>query len=42
VVLFALNKMPIFDHPIVAMKRIILVSFPASLGGVIVDGFDKE
>jgi len=41
-VLFALNKMPIFDHPIVALKRIILISFPASLGGVIVDGFDKE
>jgi uncharacterized membrane protein len=42
VVLFALNRMPIFDDPIVALKRIILISFPASLGGVIVDGFDKE
>jgi uncharacterized membrane protein len=42
VVLFALNKMPIIDDPIVAFKRMILISFPASLGGVIVDGFDKE
>ena len=42
VVLFALNRMPILDDPIIALKRIILVSFPASLGGVIVDGFDKE
>ena len=42
IVLFALNRMPIIDEPIIALKRIILISFPASLGGVIVDGFDKE
>lgn len=41
VILFALNRMP-FDEPIIALKRIILLSFPASMGGVIVDGFDKE
>ena len=41
-VLFALDRMPIIDQPMIAMKRIILISFPASLGGVIVDGFDKE
>jgi len=41
-VLFAINRMPILDEPLVAFKRIVLISFPASLGGVIVDGFDKE
>ena len=42
VVLFALNRMPILDDPIIALKRIIILAFPASMGGVIVDGFDKE
>ena len=42
VVLFALNRMPIFDDPIIALKRIIILAFPASMGGVIVDGFNKE
>jgi len=42
IILFALNRMPIIDEPIIALKRIILLSFPASMGGVIVDGFDKE
>ncbi|MBT8326605.1 MAG: DUF2391 family protein [Bacteroidia bacterium] len=42
IILLALNRMPIFDEPIIAIKRIILLSFPASMGGVIVDGFDKE
>ena len=41
-VLFAIDRLPISDNPEVALKRIILISFPASLGGVIVDGFDKE
>lgn len=42
IVLFALNRMPILDDPIIAIKRIIILAFPASMGGVIVDGFDKE
>jgi uncharacterized membrane protein len=42
IILLALNRMPLFDEPIIALKRIILLSFPASMGGVIVDGFDKE
>ena len=42
IILFALNRMPLFEEPIIALKRIILLSFPASMGGVIVDGFDKE
>jgi uncharacterized membrane protein len=42
IILFALNRMPIIDEPLIALKRIIILSFPASMGGVIVDGFDKE
>ncbi|WP_321280265.1 DUF2391 family protein [Marinifilum fragile] len=42
IILFALNRMPILEEPLIAFKRIILLSFPASMGGVIVDGFDKE
>ncbi|WP_372751930.1 DUF2391 family protein [Labilibaculum sp.] len=42
VVLFALNRMPLLEEPIIALKRIIILSFPASMGGVIVDGLDKE
>ena len=41
-VLIALNRMPIMSEPIVAIKRIIILSFPASMGGVVVDSFDKE
>ncbi|MGB0524220.1 MAG: DUF2391 family protein [Flammeovirgaceae bacterium] len=42
IILLALNRMPLIDEPIIALKRIIVLSFPASMGGVIVDGFDKE
>jgi len=42
IILIALNRMPLFDEPLIALKRVILLSFPASMGGVIVDGFDKE
>lgn len=42
IILMALNRLPLFDEPLIAIKRIILLSFPASMGGVIVDGLDKE
>lgn len=42
IILFALNRMPLLEEPLIAFKRIIILSFPASMGGVIVDGFDKE
>jgi uncharacterized membrane protein len=41
IILLALNKIPI-DDPVVAFKRIILIGFPASLVGVVLDGMDKE
>lgn len=42
VILFALNRLPLTLDILVGVKRMIILSFPASLGAVIVDGFDKE
>lgn len=42
VILLALNKLPLLTEPIITCKRVIILSFPASMGGVVVDGFDKE
>lgn len=41
-VLFSLNKFPMFAEPAVALKRLIIVTMPASMGAIIVDSFDKE
>ena len=42
IVLLALNRMPIISETTVAIKRVIILSFPASMGAVVVDSFDKE
>ena len=41
-ILFSINKLPIIDETILAIKRIIVISMPASMGAIIVDGLDKE
>ncbi|MGS2719046.1 DUF2391 family protein [Paraglaciecola aestuariivivens] len=41
-ILLALNKFPIYDTPLIAIKRLIIIAMPASLGAIIVDSFDKE
>ena len=41
-ILFSLNKLPLIDEPLVALKRLIIISMPASMGAIIVDSFDKE
>ncbi|MGB5866372.1 MAG: DUF2391 family protein [Arcobacteraceae bacterium] len=41
-ILFAIDKLPIIDETIVAIKRVMVISMPASMGAIIVDGFDKE
>jgi uncharacterized membrane protein len=41
-VLVALNKFPLFTEPAIAMKRLIIIAMPASLGAIIVDSLDKE
>ncbi|MEH6735461.1 DUF2391 family protein [Shewanella sp.] len=42
IVLLALDKLPLITDPILALKRIILIAMPASMGAIIVDSFDKE
>ncbi|MDI3325792.1 DUF2391 family protein [Pontibacterium granulatum] len=41
-VLLALNKFPLLSDPLTALKRLIVISMPASMGAIIVDSFDKE
>ncbi|WPC75378.1 DUF2391 family protein [Vibrio porteresiae] len=41
-VLLSLDKLPLLSEPIVALKRIIVISMPASMGAIVVDSFDKE
>jgi uncharacterized membrane protein len=41
-VLISLNKFPFLGDPVVALKRLIVISMPASMGAIIVDSFDKE
>ena len=41
-VLVALDKFPLFSEPAIALKRLIIITMPASMGAIIVDSFDKE
>ncbi|MBE4039705.1 DUF2391 family protein [Vibrio parahaemolyticus] len=41
-VLFCINKLPLLSEPLVALKRVIIISMPASMGAIVVDSFDKE
>ena len=41
-VLFSLNKFPLLSDPEIALKRLIIITMPASMGAIIVDSFDKE
>lgn len=41
-VLIAINKFPIFTETIISIKRLIIISMPASMGAIVVDSFDKE
>jgi uncharacterized membrane protein len=41
-VLFAINKFPIFTDTLIAFKRLVVITMPASMGAIIVDSFDKE
>lgn len=41
-VLVSINKFPMITEPIIAMKRLIIISMPASMGAIVVDSFDKE
>jgi uncharacterized membrane protein len=41
-VLYSLNKFPLLADTTIALKRLIVISMPASMGAIIVDSFDKE
>lgn len=41
-VLWSLNKFPLFSDTEIAIKRLIIIAMPASMGAIIVDSFDKE
>lgn len=41
-VLFSLNKFPLLTDTLIALKRLIVITMPASMGAIIVDSFDKE
>lgn len=42
VVLIAIDKFPLFEDPMVAIKRMLIVGMPSSMGALVVDSFDKE
>lgn len=41
-VLLCLDKLPLLDDPTISLKRIIIITMPASMGAIVVDSFDKE
>lgn len=41
-VLLSLDKLPLISDTVVAVKRIIVITMPASMGAIVVDSFDKE
>lgn len=41
-VLLSLDKLPMMSDSIIAIKRVLVISMPASIGAIIVDSIDKE
>jgi uncharacterized membrane protein len=41
-ILTALDKFPVLTEPSIALKRLVVITMPASMGAIIVDSFDKE
>ncbi len=41
-VLLSFDKFPLMAEPEVALKRLVVITMPASMGAIIVDSFDKE
>ena len=41
-VLSSLDKFPLLTEPDIALRRLIVIAMPASMGAIIVDSFDKE
>jgi uncharacterized membrane protein len=41
-VLLCLDKFPLFSDPITSLRRVIVITMPASMGAILADSFDKE
>ncbi|GLP96289.1 DUF2391 family protein [Paraferrimonas sedimenticola] len=41
-ILICLDKLPLLSDPAIALKRIVVITMPASMGAIVVDSFDKE
>lgn len=41
-VLLSLDKLPLLTDTFLAIKRSLVISMPASMGAIVVDGLDKE
>ena len=41
-ILISLGKFPLWSEPLIAIKLLIIITMPASMGAIIVDSFDKE
>lgn len=41
-VLACIDQLPLLQDPTTALKRIIVITMPASMGAIVVDSFDKE
>ena len=41
-VLFCLDKLPLFEDPMTSLNRIVVITMPASMGAIVVDSLDKE
>lgn len=41
-VLLSIGKFPLLSDPLIALKRLIIITMPASMGAIVVDSFDKE
>ena len=39
VILLIIDRLPVFSEPLVALKRLVIVSFAASFAATVVDGF---
>ncbi|NVD08540.1 DUF2391 family protein [Vibrio sp. JPW-9-11-11] len=41
-VLACIDQLPLFADPATSLKRVIVITMPASMGAIVVDSFDKE
>lgn len=41
-ILLSINKLPLIDDPFTAIRRVMVITMPASMGAIVVDSLDKE